>query len=97
MTATAGTLVRYDMSDAGIATIALDDPGSRNALSDAMLDALIAAFERARDDETVRCVVLGSTHDRVFSSGGDLGGFAADVPLVVRAFFEKRAPEWRGR
>ncbi len=33
-----------------IATIALNQPDSRNALSDALLDALIAAFERdARD------------------------------------------------
>ena len=52
----------------GVATIALDDPDTRNALSDEMLDALIEAFERARDDDEVRCVVLTSTHEKVFSS-----------------------------
>jgi enoyl-CoA hydratase/carnithine racemase len=30
----------------------------------------------------VRCVVLTSTHAKVFSSGGNLAGFAADVPLI---------------
>ena len=74
--------VLFDLADTGVATISLNDPDTRNALSDAMLDGLIAAFERARDDEAVRCVVLTSTHEKVFSSGGNLGGFAADVPLV---------------
>src|SRR3954454_22526272 len=69
--------VRYAVAD-GVATITLDLPDTRNALSDALLDDLIAAFERARDDEAVRCVVLTSTHERVFSSGGDLAGFAAE-------------------
>jgi enoyl-CoA hydratase len=74
-------MVRYEVED-GVATIALDDPDTRNSLSDAMLDALIEAFELARDDDAVRCVVLTSTHEKVFSSGGNLGGFAEEVPLV---------------
>ena len=37
-------IVRYS-SENKIATIALNQPDSRNALSDALLDALIAAFE----------------------------------------------------
>lgn len=73
--------LRCDVAD-GVATIALDQPDSRNALSDELLDDLIAAFTAARDDDAVRVVVLTSTHDRVFSAGGNLGGFAADVPLV---------------
>jgi enoyl-CoA hydratase/carnithine racemase len=77
-----GDPVRYDVAPTGVATIALDDPDTRNALSDAMLDGLIAAFERARDDDAVRCVVLTSTHETVFSSGGNLAGFAADEPIV---------------
>ncbi len=73
--------VQYTTAD-GVATIALDQPETRNALSDQVLDDLIAAFEAARDDDAVRCVVLTSTHDKVFSSGGNLGGFAAEVPYV---------------
>jgi len=87
--------VRYDVAD-GVATIALDDPDTRNSLSDAMLDGLIEAFEMVRDDEGVRCAVLTSTHEKVFSSGGNLGGFAAEVPLVHKHFGIERFPELFG-
>ncbi len=83
--------VRYAVA-AGVATIALDEPETRNALSDELLDALLAAFERARDDDDVRCVVLTSTHERVFSSGGNLAGFAADVPLAHKHRATDRFP-----
>jgi len=73
--------LRYVVAD-GVATISLDQPDTRNALSDALLDDLLAAFTAAHDDDAVRCVVLTSTHERVFSSGGNLAGFAAEVPLV---------------
>jgi enoyl-CoA hydratase/carnithine racemase len=73
--------VRYAAAE-GVATITLDDPGTRNALSTELLDELIAAFERARDDDGVRVAVLASAHERTFSSGANLGGFGADAPLV---------------
>src|ERR671916_1309642 len=83
--------VRYDV-DGAVATIALDHPETRNALSDEALDDLIEAFELARDDEGVRSVVLTSTHEKVFSSGGDLAGFAAEAPLVHKHFATDRFP-----
>jgi enoyl-CoA hydratase len=83
--------VRYDV-DGAIATIALDQPETRNALSDDVLDDLIEAFELARDDDGVRCVVLTSTHERVFSSGGNLAGFAAEAPLVHKHWATDRFP-----
>jgi enoyl-CoA hydratase/carnithine racemase len=73
--------LRYEV-DTGVATIALDQPDTRNALSDEMLGELLEAFAAARADDGVRCVVLTSTHEKVFSSGASLAGFAADVPLV---------------
>ena len=84
--------LRYEISDAGVATIALDQPETRNALSDELLDELIAAFQAARDDDGVRCVVLTSTHDRIFSAGANLGGFAAEVPLAHKHFGTERFP-----
>ena len=82
--------ILYDVGDNGVATITLDQPETRNALSNEVLGELIAAFEAARDDEAVRCVVLTSSHDRVFSSGANLGGFAGDVPLVHKHFGSDR-------
>jgi enoyl-CoA hydratase len=85
--------LRYDVSDAGIATIALDQPETRNALSDELLGELVAALQAAKEDAAVRCVVLTSTHDRVFSAGANLAGFAADVPLVHKHFGTERFPQ----
>ncbi len=73
-------------ADAGVATITLNDPSTRNALSPELLGSLIAAFERAREDAEVRCVVLASSHQKTFSSGASLGGFGADTPLVDKHF-----------
>jgi enoyl-CoA hydratase/carnithine racemase len=84
--------LRYDVADTGVATIALDQPDTRNALSDEVLDELVAAFTAARSDDAVRCVVLTSTHEKVFSSGGNLAGFAADVPLIHKHFATDRFP-----
>ena len=82
--------VLYDAGSDGVATITLNDPDTRNSLSGEMLEGLIGAFERAREEERVRCVVLGSSHEKVFSSGGNLGGFAADVALVHKHFGSER-------
>jgi enoyl-CoA hydratase len=86
----AGDPVLYDLSESGVATITLNDPDTRNALSPDMLGGLISAFERARDEDGTRCVVLASSHEKTFSSGANLGGFAADAPLVQRHFGSER-------
>jgi len=83
--------LRYETTD-GVATVTLDQPDTRNALSNELLGDLIAAFETARDDEAVRCVVLTSSHETVFSSGANLAGFAADVPIVHRHLGTERFP-----
>jgi enoyl-CoA hydratase len=85
-----GDPVLYEFSESGVATITLNDPDTRNALSAELLLGLIEAFERAREDEHVRCVVLESSHEKVFSSGANLGGFAGDVPLVHKHFGSER-------
>ncbi len=78
-------LVLYDLTD-GVATITLNEPDTRNALSAELLTGLIAAFRRADEDTDARCIVLCSSHERTFSSGANLGGFAGDVPLVHKHF-----------
>jgi enoyl-CoA hydratase len=73
--------LRYGVDD-GVATITLDQPDTRNALSARMVEELAGALESGRGDDGVRCLVLGSSHDTVFSSGANLAGFEADTPLV---------------
>jgi enoyl-CoA hydratase/carnithine racemase len=76
--------IRYEVAPTGVATITLDDPETRNSLSQELLGELAGALRAARDDEAVRCVVLASSHEKVFSSGANLGGFSADSPLIAR-------------
>jgi len=82
--------VLYGVDDRGVATITLNDPDTRNALSPELLGGLIEAFEQARDQEQVRCVVLCSSHEKTFSSGANLGGFAAEMALVHKHFAGER-------
>jgi enoyl-CoA hydratase len=82
--------VLYEVGEAGVATITLNDPDTRNALSPELLGALLAAFARAREEEAVRCVVLASSHEKTFSSGANLGGFAGEQPLVHKHFGSER-------
>jgi enoyl-CoA hydratase/carnithine racemase len=81
--------IAYDVSDR-VATIAMDDPGTRNSLTWEMLTELTRAFEAARDDEDVSVAVLTSTHEKVFSSGGNLSGFSGDTPTVHKQFANER-------
>jgi enoyl-CoA hydratase len=82
--------ILYDVRDNGVATLTLNQPETRNAVSNEMLGELIGALEGARDDEAVRCVVLASSHETVFSAGANLAGFGADAPLVHKHFGSSR-------
>lgn len=81
-----GESVLYTVAEDGVATITLNEPDTRNALSAEILGGLTSALQSARDDERVRCIVLASSHEKVFSSGANLGGFAGDIPLVHKHF-----------
>jgi enoyl-CoA hydratase len=82
--------ILYDVRNDGVATVTLDTPDNRNALTNALLTDLIDALESARDDERVRCVVLTSSHEKVFSAGAALDQFAAEVPIVHKHFGTER-------
>lgn len=75
--------VRYEVADY-VATITLDDPETRNSLSDQLLGELITALRIARTDDEVRVVVLASSHEKVFSSGGNLAAFGGDANAVQK-------------
>jgi 3-hydroxypropionyl-coenzyme A dehydratase len=79
----------YDVSD-GVATVTLNRPEQRNALSAELLEELVDAIRRVRDDDQVRALVLTGAGDKVFCAGADLGGFAADAALVQKHFGSDR-------
>jgi enoyl-CoA hydratase/carnithine racemase len=82
--------IRYEAALTGVATITLDDPETRNSLSPELLGELIDSLRAAREDEGVRVVVLASSHEKVFSSGANLGGFGADAPTVHKHLASER-------
>ncbi len=77
--------IRYEVADQ-VATLTLDDPETRNALSDQLLTELLAGLRRAKADDAVRVVVLASSHEKVFSAGGNLAGFGSDASTAEKYF-----------
>jgi enoyl-CoA hydratase/carnithine racemase len=75
--------------DGAIATVTLARPDRRNALSDAMLTELGAAFAELRDDAAVRVVVVTGAPP-VFSAG-------ADAPLKSTMSAEERRRAFASR
>jgi methylglutaconyl-CoA hydratase len=75
-------LVRSDVVH-GVATIALDSPHNRNALSSALIAQLLAALRAADDNDTVRVIVLTHTGP-VFCSGADLAETATALATDAR-------------
>lgn len=69
--------VTQTLSDDGVLLIALNRPGRRNAIDDAMTEALRVAVERAATDPAVRAVIL-TGEGKAFSAGGDLSRFERD-------------------
>jgi isohexenylglutaconyl-CoA hydratase len=61
-----------------VETWTLNEPATRNALSDAMVLALFEACLRAKADASLRGVVLTGA-DGAFCAGGSLGGFASAI------------------
>jgi len=62
----------YEKKD-GIAYVTLNRPKVLNALNQATWNDLRVAFEDARDDETVRGVILTGSGDKAFIAGADIG------------------------
>ncbi|NYV76604.1 enoyl-CoA hydratase family protein [Streptomyces sp. UH6] len=70
MTDTSADLVRRS-DERGVATLVLDSPANRNALSAALVGRLAGLFEECADDRDVRAVVLTHT-GTTFCAGADL-------------------------
>ena len=79
-------LVCCSVSD-NIAEIMLDRPPV-NALSMDLIDALLAALAKARDDEAVRAVIIGSAH-KVFCAGLDLDIVRGKPGIETKKFLER--------
>jgi len=75
-------LVRYEVVE-GVASVTLDSPHNKNALSRQLTGELIVYLETAATDDAVRVVVIRSAID-VFCAGADLAE-ATSVGMAVGA------------
>src|SRR5215469_14875572 len=87
MTSPDSPTLHYSVDD-GIARVALDRPPV-NALSLALIRAVVAAFRRAGEDNSVRAVILSSAVARRFSAGLDLDMLLGKTVDQVRPFVEE--------
>jgi enoyl-CoA hydratase len=72
----------------GIATVVLNNPGHRNALSRAMVRALPPALDQLAEHPAVCVVVLRGAGGRAFAAGVDITDFADSAGRPVVAAFE---------
>lgn len=82
-------LVRRE-AGAGVMRLTLSDEATRNSLSEAMMNELVAALSEAEDDHDIAVVVIAST-GKVFSSGHNLKELTAHRSDADQglAYFEK--------
>ncbi len=74
----------YEVKD-HVATVTLNRPEQRNALSGQMVLELTDALRAVRDDADARCLVLTGAGS-VFCAGGDLAAFKEQKPTAQRFF-----------
>ncbi len=70
--------------DGGVATLTMNRPEARNAMSGAMMEAMQSALPRLAADRSVRAIVLTGTGG-AFCAGGDVKGFASEASGGGRA------------
>jgi enoyl-CoA hydratase len=74
-----------------IAVVRLNRPEARNALSDALMDDLVARLSELDADDEVRCIVLAGD-ERAFAAGADIAELAAAT--AVELYQAPRVARW---
>src|SRR5690348_7881354 len=86
-------VLRVERPSDGVVLVTLDLPDRRNAMTDELTLAWVAAIEELRGDRTVRCVVV-TGEGRAFCAGGDLGWLAAGGASIAE-LRDKMMPFYR--
>jgi enoyl-CoA hydratase len=77
--------------DGAVGVVLMNRPQALNALSSALMDAVVDALEELDADEAVRCIVLGG-NERAFAAGADVGELAAATPIEL--YSSRRIDRW---
>jgi len=71
--------LELNIDELGVATLTLNRPEARNAMSPEMIGELRDALRQLASDDQVRVVVLTGAGEKVFCAGGDLKGMAGQL------------------
>ncbi len=71
--------------DGAVATLTIDRPAVRNALNDATLGAIDAAFVALDADPAVRVILITGAGDRAFIAGADINELARATAVTGRS------------
>jgi enoyl-CoA hydratase len=80
--------VRTENRD-GILVVFIDRPKSLNALNAQTIDELRQAFDAARDDASVKGVIVTGGGEKAFVAGADINELAQMTPITGKAVAEK--------
>lgn len=70
--------IQFNVSDRGVATVAINRPRVLNAVDSASHDRLNSIWDSIRNDERVRVVVVTGTGEKAFCVGADMSADAVD-------------------
>ncbi|HET8775221.1 MAG TPA: enoyl-CoA hydratase-related protein [Thermoanaerobaculia bacterium] len=73
----------------GVFVITIDRPKSLNALNAQTVGEIWEAFEAARNDESVRAVIVTGGGEKAFVAGADITELAKMTPITGKAVAEK--------
>jgi len=77
--------------DGAVAVVLLNRPEQLNALSNELMEELVARLEELDRDEEVRAIVLGG-NERAFAAGADIGELAQ--ASAIDLYYERRVERW---
>ena len=77
--------------DGAVAVVLLNRPEQLNALSNELMEELVARLEKLDRDEEVRAIVLGG-NERAFAAGADIGELAQ--ASAIDLYYERRVERW---
>jgi enoyl-CoA hydratase len=80
--------ILFEVQD-GIAVLTFNRPKALNALNAETLDEVADVVERARQDESIRVLILTGAGEKAFVAGADISGFSSMNSLQARLFAEK--------
>ncbi len=78
--------ILYGVED-GIARVTINLPEKMNRISLETMGEVVAALNKARDDDSVRVIVIDAAGDKAFCAGANLSDFSGLSPVESREAF----------